>query len=125
MSELTGNSQASLVSELLEGNTPVFDRLIRLLEAAKEAKGEMVAQFNEDMNAAQAKVEQQLQISMEILDGATPPKHSPSLLEEVEKVQRRAGRTGPRSRPLAASAGVRKRPKPQPSDPRLLTGGSK
>lgn len=38
LSELTGNSQSSLISELLDGSTAVFDRVIRVLEAAEEAQ---------------------------------------------------------------------------------------
>lgn len=38
LSELTGNSQGSLVSDLLEGSEQVFERLIVVLEAAKVAR---------------------------------------------------------------------------------------
>lgn len=125
MSELTGNSQAALVSELLEGNSAVFDRLIRLLEAARDAKGEMVAQFVEDMNAAQSKIEQQLNLSLEALDVATPaPQDFPPLLEGVEKVKRRAGRAAPEG-PRPAGKPARTAPERRPRDPLLLTGGSK
>ena len=34
LSELTGNSQSSLIAELLEGSGPVFDRMIKVMEAA-------------------------------------------------------------------------------------------
>ena len=37
MSELTGNSQSSMISELLSQSAPVFDRLITVLEAAEVA----------------------------------------------------------------------------------------
>lgn len=125
MSELTGNSQAALVSELLEGNSAVFDRLIRLLEAARDAKGEMVAQFVEDMNAAQTKIEQHLNLSLEALDVATPAADEvPSLLEGVEKVKRRAGRAAPEG-PRPAGKPARTATKRRPRDPLLLTGGSK
>ena len=34
MSELTGNSQSAIISELLDGSAPVFERVIKVLEAA-------------------------------------------------------------------------------------------
>lgn len=89
LSELTGNSQGSLIAELLETSGPVFERLINLLEAAKEAKHEMQDSFRADLAAAQTKVEAQLGLSLETLDTATRP-----LLEQVEKIRRRARRGG-------------------------------
>ena len=41
LSELTGNSQSGLIAELLEGSGPVFDRMIKVMEAAKTAKEAM------------------------------------------------------------------------------------
>ena len=41
LSELTGSSQASLISELLEGRSS-FSKLIHVLEAAHLAKGQMI-----------------------------------------------------------------------------------
>ena len=38
LSELTGNSQSSLIAELLDGSGPVFDKMIQVLEAAAIAK---------------------------------------------------------------------------------------
>lgn len=124
LSELTGNSQAGLISELLEGNTNVFARLIRLLEAAHEAKGSMVTQFVEDMNMAQSKIEKQFALSLEALDLATPEPHTAPLLEGVEQVKRRAGRTAPEG-PRPAGSPARTGLKRRLQDPHLLTGGSK
>lgn len=124
MSELTGNSQASLVSELLEGNTLVFAKLIRLLEAAHQAKGGMVAQFVEEMNKAQSKIEKQFDLSLEALDLATPEPITAPLLERVEQVKRRAGRTAPEG-PRRAGSPARNGPNRRSQDPHLLTGGSK
>ena len=42
LSELTGNSQSSLIGDLLEGSGPVFDRMIKVMEAAKTAKSPCV-----------------------------------------------------------------------------------
>ena len=38
VSELTGNSQGSMVADILSQSAPVFDRLIKLLEAAEVAQ---------------------------------------------------------------------------------------
>ena len=39
MSELTGNSQSQMVSEILAQSSEVFERMIRVLEAAEVARG--------------------------------------------------------------------------------------
>ena len=57
LSELTGNSQSSMIGELLEGSGPVFDRMIQVLEAAKKAKEAMRGRLADDMEQAQANVE--------------------------------------------------------------------
>ena len=41
LSELTGQSQSSIIAELLSGSEPVLERMIRVLEAAEAAKGEL------------------------------------------------------------------------------------
>jgi DNA-binding ferritin-like protein len=118
MSELTGNSQAALISELLEGNEKVFARLIQVLEAAKSAKGDMVAKFSEDMGAAQQKIEAQLGLALEAID---EPTHS--LLKEAERIKRRGARTtgeGTRLRGGSTAPGATR----SASSPPLLTGGS-
>lgn len=40
MSELTGNSQSSFVGELLSQSSPVFARMVEVLEAAERLRGE-------------------------------------------------------------------------------------
>ena len=114
ISELTGNSQAALVSELLEGQQTVFSKLIRILEAAHVAKGHMVAGLTEDMEKTQAKIEAQLGLVMDDFDEGFAP-----LVAEAEKITRRSGRLAPAP---AASSGGAHRVLP---DPHLLTGGSK
>jgi galactokinase len=127
MSELTGNSQASLVSELLEGSTTVFDRLIRVLEAAQGVKNETFSQFAGDMKASQAKMEKQLGLMLADFDGVTAP-----LIDHLEQIPRRgrkgtpgraSGTSGTSSPNPAQPAEIR--PKRRSRDPRLLTGGSK
>lgn len=89
LSALTGNSQSKLIAEMLQGSTGVFDRLIRVLEAAELAKGEIRGKVAEDMAQAQARVEAQLGLVLEDFDARTAP-----LLEGVEGVVRRARRPG-------------------------------
>lgn len=121
LSELTGNSQASLISELLEGQEMVFDRVIQALEAAALVKEEMKSSLREDLGRSQQVIEAQLGLVLESLDNAAAP-----LLKEAEKIRRRKGRvaggggqaerrTPPGARPRSAAV----------SDPHLLTGGSK
>lgn len=89
LSELTGNSQSSLIAELLEGSGPVFDRMIQVLQAAQTAKEAMRGKLVADMEAAQDKMEGALGIALDGFDSFTG-----SLLDEAEAVTRRA-RRGP------------------------------
>jgi hypothetical protein len=88
LSELTGNSQSALISELLTSSNNVFSRLIRVLEAANDAKATMTGQFSADLQAAQARIEDQLGLMLDLVDEKTQP-----LLDDVEKVRRRTRRT--------------------------------
>lgn len=102
MSELTGNSQSAMISELLTQSAPVFDRLIAVLEAAEVAKTEAKEKAAEQLERAQAKVEKQLGLMLDWMDEEARP-----LLEHAEKVQRRTRRSRggvPRLRDTAASA---------------------
>jgi hypothetical protein len=85
LSELTGNSQSSLIAELLEGSTPVFDRMIVLLEAAHQAKEAMRGQVVEGLDQAQAKLEKQMGLALDTWDTAAAP-----LLDQMEAIKRRA-----------------------------------
>ena len=107
LSELTGNSQSALIAELLEGSTPVFDRMIVLLEAAHQAKESMRGKVAEDLSDAQAKLERQMGLALDTWDEAATP-----LLEHFEDVKRRAS-GGPRR---AGGAGGPKRPATPPSN---------
>jgi len=89
LSELTGNSQSSLIAELLEGSGPVFDRMIKVMEAAKTAKEAMRGKIAGDIEAAQSKIEGALGVALEGFDSFTG-----SLLDEAETVTRRARRQG-------------------------------
>ena len=84
LSELTGNSQSSLIGELLEGSGPVFDRMIQVMEAAKTAKESMRGRIAGDIEQAQARLEEGLGMALEGFDQWTG-----SLLDEAEAVTRR------------------------------------
>ena len=129
LSELTGSSQASLISELLEGQEMVFDRVIQALEAAALVKEEMKSSLREDLDRSQQVIEAQLGLVLESLDNAAAP-----LLKEAEKIRRRKGREpaagmqAQRSRAAgdaAAAAPARNLGNRARQDPHLLTGGSK
>lgn len=87
MSALTGNSQSSMISELLAQSSPVFDRLIAVLEAAEVAKTAAREDAAEKLKAAQSKIENQLGLMLDWMDDSARP-----LIDHVEKVKRRARR---------------------------------
>lgn len=95
ISELTGNSQSAMVSEVLQQAVPVFDRLIKVLEAAELAKQSAVAaqrsvkvQSIGNLEAAQRRIERQMGLVLDDFDESTAP-----LLAELEEVQRRGRKT--------------------------------
>lgn len=85
LSELTGNSQSSLIAELLAGSGPVFSRMIQILEAAAVAKESIRGRIADDLDEAQKKLEGALEMAQEGFDLFTG-----SLLDEAEAVGRRA-----------------------------------
>lgn len=99
LSELTGNSQSKLLSEMLEGSTVVFERVIRVLEAAQHAQAGIRGKVTQDMADAQQRVEQQLGLILDDIDQTTAP-----LLEDVEAIARRA-RKAPDGRRRQAQRG--------------------
>ena len=106
LSQLTGNSQSALISELLDGSTEVFDRLIKVLEAAEVAKESFKGGVARDMQDAQQRVEQQLGLTLEFGE-----KTAADLVEVVEKIKRRKAKGGQGglardARPAPASAVV-------------------
>lgn len=90
LSRLTGQSQSSLIAEILESSSPVFDRMIQVLEAATQAKQELKHRMASDLEGAQGRLEQQLGIVMNDFDAFTG-----DLLEDAEGVSRRARRSTP------------------------------
>lgn len=64
LSELTGNSQSSMISEMLSGSAPIFEKMIRVLEAAEVAKGAIKGRVTRGLDEAQTKFEKALGLSM-------------------------------------------------------------
>jgi hypothetical protein len=84
LSELTRNSQSSLIAELLEANEETLSRLVKVLQAAHIAKNALTEEMATGLQQAQGKLEKQFGLSLEILDEATSP-----LLKEAEAIRRR------------------------------------
>jgi len=100
LSELTGNSQSALIAELLDGSSPIFDRVIRVLEAAQQAQNSIKGSVAQGLDDAQSKVEKQLGLVLDLFDDATLP-----LLADVEQVKRRSRKRGDgRARALGGGA---------------------
>ena len=87
MARLTNTSQSALIGEILTELTPVWSKMRTLLMAAEQARGAINDSFIHDMDAAQAKVEEQLGLTIAALDEFQLP-----LLELSQKVERRKGR---------------------------------
>ena len=107
ISELTGNSQSSMVSEVLEQATPVFERLIKILEAAESAKQSAEAaqqsiaiQSVGNLALAQRRVERQFGLALDDFDEASAP-----LLAELEEVKRRGRKALRDARPGGSRGG--------------------
>ena len=101
LSELTGNSQSSLVGELLDGAGPTLERVIKVLEIAQTAKDSIKGKLAAEMDAAQAKVEAQLGLALEAYEDMATP-----LLDMAESIDRRSRRrTQGRMRSTAHAAG--------------------
>lgn len=118
LSELTGNSQSSLVGELLQTSKPVFERMAKVLEAAARLKAEGLSgsdQIRESLELAQGRLEDQLELVMEQVGGELTP-----LLGEAEHIPRRSGRKGPSQAKLAAAAAAA----PEFTTPVPVTRGS-
>lgn len=118
MAVLTKQSQSSLVSELLKELTPAWSKMREVLLAAEAVKESLNETFVKDMDEAQARVEKQLGLCLDELDGLQAP-----LVELAEKIKRRKGRGGraPRGDAVAPQAaastplsnrGVRSKRKP-------------
>ena len=84
MSELTGNSQSALVGELLEETRPIFERMVLVMQAAKDVKGKVREDLISSMEGVQDRLEKQLGLLEPIFE-----QESLSLIDQAEKVVRR------------------------------------
>ena len=93
ISELTGKSQSAFVAELLESSMPMFARMAVVLEAAAKLKAEgmeVPGAIARGLDTAQSKLEDQLGLALDVFETGSRP-----ILQQAEKVTRRAGRGGP------------------------------
>lgn len=107
LSRVTGNSMSAIIAEILEHSEPVFERLVRVLQLAEQAKTEALDKLSGDMQRAQTRVETQLGLAMDEFDSATG-----SLIDTVETIRRRAPRGA--SGGSAATPAVPRRARPTP-----------
>lgn len=85
LSELTGQSQSSIISELLAGSESVLERMIRVLEAAEAAKGAIRGRVARGLDDAQQQLEGVLGIACGGFD---------SVLKDLEAVPKTGGAGG-------------------------------
>lgn len=85
LSSITGQSKSSFIAEILESSMPVFERMVVVLDAAQHAKDTLKSQTMRDMEAAEARLQEMLGITMDIFDETSAP-----ILEEAERIKRRA-----------------------------------
>lgn len=104
LSALTGSSQSSMVGELLEQSAPVFERMVRVMEAAVEARDMAKHEVAGGLERAQAKLEKQLGLALETLDEGFRP-----LLEQTEAIKRRGAGAGGARLPRTAAPAPKKR----------------
>lgn len=114
LSEVTGNSMSSLVSEFLEPNESVFERMVLIIEAAASAKDEVKKKIALNMTEIQGDIESKLGLTLDLFENATS-----DLLEKAEPV-------GRRRRPPARTRAEREdgRTAVAPAGSPSLTGGS-
>ena len=87
MSRLTQTSQSGLISEILTELSPVWTKMLTVMQAAGLARGAINESFIKDMDKAQAKVEKHLGLTLDAFDEMQLP-----LLDLVQKVEHRKGR---------------------------------
>jgi hypothetical protein len=105
MAKLSKRSQSAIVSDMIEQGMPIFQRVVRVLQAAQEAQRGASRRVVDGLSAAQDHIERQLGLMEQDLDTRTG-----DLLGGLETIHRKsAGRPGSRG----AAAG----------SPPLLTGG--
>lgn len=109
LSQLTGESQASLVSELLEGNKLAFVRLIRSLERVTRERADLVGRFSEDFDRSQSLLQAQLDEMLDEDDkqALIRKNRQENLPSDQDGVKRRKARLAPVVGPEHARGGPR------------------
>lgn len=118
LAELGGQSQSSIVGELLETTLPVFERVVFAMRAASTIQASANAEIASGLERAQAKLEDQLGLMLDDVDETLRP-----LLKEAGKVTRRGAGVGAAGRALARTDAPKKAPE-RLTTPVPLTGGS-
>jgi hypothetical protein len=112
LSGLAETSQSAIVGDLLASSLHVFERMAEALEAAHRLKSEGMRApdaIRESLERAQHKLEGQLDLALGQMDEAVRP-----LLQEAEKVNRRAGAASGAARRSAAAKARPAAPTPVP-----------
>jgi hypothetical protein len=91
LSELTGNSQSALISELLEGSSVIFSRLIKVLEAARDARAAVRGSIAHDLEHVQGKLEHRLGLTLEMADELVEREETNEVKEILRRARRGAG----------------------------------
>lgn len=110
LSELTKNSQSSLVGELLAESLPIFERMVAVLDAAEKLRAKGMSVSHEVTSAlvtAHNRLENQLGFSLDVMDIGNRP-----LLDAAEKVQRRGAATREKGRSPSRGTAPRSVPTP-------------
>lgn len=118
LAALGGQSQSSIVGELLETSLPVFERVVAAMRAASTIQASAKAEIASGLERAQVKLEDQMGLMLGDMDATMRP-----LLEAAEKVTRRGAGGGAGGRALARTAAPAKAPN-RLTTPVPLTGGS-
>jgi hypothetical protein len=106
MSELTGNSQSAIIGELLNTSMPVFERMVKVMEAALSARDKMSADVAISLLGAQTKIEEQMGLVLDAFDEGSKP-----ILQAAEKIQRKARRVSSTPVPVTRGSGPYELPK--------------
>ncbi|MDE2344140.1 MAG: ribbon-helix-helix protein, CopG family [Betaproteobacteria bacterium] len=89
LSALSGNSQSSIVAELLETSQPVFEKMVLVMRAAATVREASKQDLVAGLERAQGRLEQQLGLISDEFDAVARP-----VLDAAERIDRRAGRGG-------------------------------
>lgn len=109
LSTLTGESVSATVGDLLRQSVPVFERMVKVLEAAHRARETLRSEVADGLEQAQNKLESQFGLMLSTIDEGVRP-----ILEEAEAIARRSGRRRGGDR-AAGGAGAADAPKPAPT----------